>query len=67
LDSTLRLGVLHELDEAIGVTTELIGRREGDRVDPLLDHGKGGDRKAGDAMRERRDKLAERGGSRTSG
>ena len=33
LDQALRFGGVHPLAEEIGIATEVVGRREGDRVD----------------------------------
>ena len=37
LDQALRFGGVHLLAEEIGIATEVVGRREGDRVDAILD------------------------------
>jgi hypothetical protein len=45
--------------EEIGIATEVLGGRERDRIDPVLDHRLAGGGEAGDPMRERFDEGAE--------
>ena len=53
----LRLGVARALQEEIRVTTELVGLRERDRIDPILERGASGGRESCDPMGERSDEL----------
>src|SRR5262249_52115840 len=55
LDALLGLGVAHALAEEIGIATEVLGRRECDRIDPVLDRDQASGRKPGDPMSERSD------------
>ena len=57
LDTGLRLAVAHAFSEEIGIATEVLGRRERDRVDPILDHGMACGREPGNPLRERRDET----------
>ena len=52
-DPALRLGVEHALAEEIGVAPEVLGRRERDLIDPILDRAVAGGREPGDPMSER--------------
>lgn len=65
-DPALRLGVEHALAEEIGIATEVLGRRERDRIDPVLDRDMAGGRKPGDPMSERSDEVTERVGGQRS-
>ena len=60
LDPALGLRVAHALAEEIGIATEVFGRRERDRIDPLLDRDMAGGREPGDSMRERSDEIGKR-------
>src|SRR5262245_33909419 len=62
LHPPLVLGVAHALEEESGVATVLLGRRQRDRIDPILDDGLTGGRKPRDPMREGSHEVAERGG-----
>ena len=66
LNSALRLRVPYPFAEEIGIATEVLGRRERDRVDPVLDRHMAGGRKRGDPMGERLDEIAERVGGQRS-
>src|SRR4029450_3523338 len=48
LHQFLELIRAHALQEEIRIATDVLGRREGDRIDPLLDHNAACSRKAGD-------------------
>ena len=52
-------GLRDALAEEIRIATEVLGRRERDRIDALLDRDKAGGRKFGDPMSERSDEIAE--------
>ena len=52
-DPALGLGVAHTLAEESGIATEVLDRRERDRIDPLLDRDLADSRKPGNPMRER--------------
>jgi hypothetical protein len=65
-DPALRLGVEHALAEEIGVAPEVLGRRERDPIDPILDRAVAGGREPGDPMSERSDELAELVGGQRS-
>ena len=58
-EQALRLGLAHRLGKEVGIATEVVGWRERDRVDALLDHGMPGGRERGDPLRERADEVAE--------
>jgi hypothetical protein len=66
LDALLRLGVEHALAEEIGVAPEVLGRRERDRIDPVLDHDLASGWEPGDPMSERFDEIADRVGRQRS-
>src|SRR5262245_57411760 len=52
LEPALGLGVARALAKEIGIATEILGRRERDRIDAVLDRDEAGGRKACDPMRE---------------
>jgi hypothetical protein len=54
------------LIEEIGIAAKVLGRRERDRIDALLDHDVASGRKPGDPMRERSDEIVERLGGQCS-
>jgi hypothetical protein len=62
LHPALHLEAPRALEEESRVAAEIFGRRERDRIGPLLDRDKGGGGKAGDAMCERCDEFTQRGG-----
>jgi hypothetical protein len=55
LDPALRFGIAHAFAEEIGIATEVLGRRERGRIDPILERDTTGSRKPGDPMCERSD------------
>src|SRR5690348_4142194 len=59
LSLSLGLRAAYGIAEEIGIATELLGRRQGDRVDAILDYHATGRREAGDAMRERSNEFGE--------
>src|SRR5712691_3713630 len=65
-EPALGLGIAQALAEEIGIATEVLGRRERDRIDAVLDRDKAGGRKPADPMRERSDEIAERVGGHRS-
>ena len=52
LQSTLGLGGLRTLAEKIGIATEVLGRRESDRVDPVLERAEARRREIAYPMRQ---------------
>ena len=60
------LRVAHPLAEEIGIATEVLDGRESYRIDPVLDHGVTGGRKAGDPVSERSDEVTECSGRQRS-
>ena len=52
LNPGLGLGVARALKEEIGIATEVLGRCEPDRIDPVLERDMAGRRKLGDPMCE---------------
>jgi hypothetical protein len=53
-------GVARALAEEIGIVTEVLGRRERERIDPVLDRDMAGTRKLGNPMSQRSDEITER-------
>src|SRR3954452_4552244 len=66
LDQALRLGGLHLRAEEIGIATEVVCRRKGDRVHSLLDGDQAGGWEPRDAVGERRHEIAEGAGRQGS-
>ncbi len=60
------LGSLRTLAEEVGIAAEIRHRREGDRVDSILDRDEASGRKRGDPMSERPDEIVERIGRQRS-
>jgi hypothetical protein len=58
-DPALRFGGAHALAEEIGITTEVVCRRESDRVDAVLDSDLAGGWESGDPLGERCNEIAE--------
>jgi DNA-binding CsgD family transcriptional regulator len=58
-DSALHLGGAHRLAEDVGITAEVLGRRERDRVDALLDRDMADRRESCDPVSERSDEVVE--------
>jgi hypothetical protein len=56
------LGVTHALAEEIGIAAEVLGRRQRDRIDPVLDRELAGGWEPRDPMSQRFDEGIERGG-----
>jgi hypothetical protein len=61
-DPALRLRVVRPFHEEIRIAMEVVGRRECDRIDPILEHGAARCGKAGDSMREQSHELTKCGG-----
>src|SRR5262245_42730765 len=62
LKAALGLGLTGPLAEEVGIAPKVLGRRERDRIDAVLDRNMAGGRKLGDSMRERSHEIAERAG-----
>src|SRR4030095_7154576 len=60
----LRLGVTRALHEEIRIATEIVGQRERDRINPILEYDTTGGRKPGDTMRQRSDEPTKCGARR---
>src|SRR5450755_4351772 len=58
-DPVLCFRLSHTVEEETRITAKIVSRRECDRIDPLLDYGKAKGWKAGYAMSERLDEIAE--------
>ena len=59
-------GVATPITEQIRIAAVVLGRRERDRIDALLDDDLAGGRKPGDPIRERSDEIGERPGGQRS-
>jgi hypothetical protein len=66
LDLALGLGGTHALAEEIGIAAEVLGWRQRDRIDPVLDRELAGGWEPRDPMSERFDEVIERGGGQRS-
>jgi hypothetical protein len=66
LNSALRFRVAVALEKEIGIATEILGRRQRDRIDSVFQQDLSGGRKPGEPMGERSDELPERAGRQGS-